>query len=79
MSYGKAPGADLFMAEYLQMAGPLLKNEIIRITQAVWTAAAQAEEGTEATQWPDKWKQGITFPLWKRKGDRHDKNTSLLG
>ena len=75
MSYGKAPGADLFMAEYLKMAGPLLKNEIIRITQAVWTAATQAEEGTEATQWPDKWKQGIIFPLWKRKGDRHDKNT----
>ena len=75
MDTGRAPGGDLFMAEYLKFGGPVLHTEIGKIVRSVWKSASTANEGEEVRHWPKAWSQGVIFPLWKRKGDRHDKNT----
>ena len=75
MHCGKAPGTDLFMTEYLKFAGDTLRTEFFAVVCALWRSASSAAPGKEADEWPSKWKEGIIFPLWKRKGDRHDKNT----
>eukprot|EP00969_Alexandrium_andersonii_P107415 4738442-Alexandrium_andersonii.AAC.1 len=41
----------------------------------MWAAAASSGEGTEAHEWPEEWKVGVTVPLWKRKGKQSDRNT----
>lgn len=75
MQCGKAPGADLFMTEYLKFAGDTLRTEVFAVASALWRSASSAAPGKEADDWPAKWKEGIIFPLWKCKGHRHDKNT----
>lgn len=74
MSCGKAPGADQFMTEYLKIGGPVLLAEVFAVVTTVWDKALRADPGQEAESWPVKWKEGIIFPLWKRKGERHNKN-----
>ena len=74
MSCGKAPGADQFMTEYLKIGGLVLLAEVYAVVTAVWDKAGRAAQGQEAESWPTKWKEGIIFPLWKRKGERHNKN-----
>ena len=75
MKMGKAPGPDMFMAEYLKFGGPALRAELFSLVQLIWSRAGTAEDGLETQQWPQAWTKGIIFPLWKRKGDRHDRNT----
>ena len=65
----------MMAAEFLKFAGPKLQNRIYKIVVQMWMKARLAEEGAEAHQWPKEWKVGIVVPLWKRKGDRKDKNT----
>ena len=43
----------------------------VRMVQEAW----DSEDGTEGENLPKEWKVGLTVPLWKRKGDREDKNT----
>lgn len=74
MSCGKAPGADQFMTEYLKIGGPVLLAEVFAVVTTVWDKALRADPGQEAESWPTQWKEGIIFPLWKRKGERHNKN-----
>jgi ribonuclease HI len=75
MSTGKAPGSDLLMAEFLKYGGPALRAELAIVISQVWQTAQDADEGQEAAEWPKRWREGIIFPLWKRKGSRHDRNT----
>ena len=75
MASGKAPGSDLFMTEYLKFAGDVLLKEVFSVVTSVWQQACSADSPNEAMTWPQGWQQGIIFPLWKRKGDRHNKNT----
>ena len=65
----------MFMAEYLKFGGPALRAELFSLVQLIWSRAGTAEDGLETQQWPQAWTKGIIFPLWKRKGDRHDRNT----
>ena len=75
MASGKAPGSDLFMTEYLKFAGDVLLKEVFSVVTSVWQQASSADSPNKAMTWPQSWQQGIIFPLWKRKGDRHNKNT----
>ncbi|CAJ1396225.1 unnamed protein product [Effrenium voratum] len=75
MQCGKAPGTDSFMAEYLKYGGPALEAEIVVLVRTAWRRAAEAPAGREAEPWPKRWREGVICPLWKRKGDRQDKNT----
>ena len=74
MDHGRAPGLDQFMAEYLKFGGRCLFDEVARVVQAAWQRASAAD-GAEASAWPDTWLKGVIVPLWKRKGNREDKNT----
>lgn len=37
--------------------------------------ATQSGENLEAAEWPQEWKVGLVVPLWKRKGEKTEKNT----
>ena len=67
MEYGRVPGADMFMAEYLKLAGPKLLQEIEQVVTRAWKYSSEANQGEEAFHWPKKWKQGIIIPLWKKR------------
>ena len=67
---GKAPGVDRFRTEYLKFAGDTLQKEVFVVVTALWQKASTAPATEEAAEWPQAWRDGIIFPLWKRKGDR---------
>ena len=71
----KAPGADKVAAEVLKYGGKELRRRVFAVVKKMWRRAVEADEGHEAYDWPEEWKVGITVPLWKKKGDRHNKNT----
>eukprot|EP00973_Karenia_brevis_P081633 11317712-Karenia_brevis.AAC.1 len=41
----------------------------------MWRAATEAGAGREAFDWPKEWRVGVVTPLWKKKGNRRNKNT----
>lgn len=61
MDAGRAPGGDLFMAEYLKFGGPVLKTEIAKLVHSIWQSASTANEGEEVRHWPKAWSNGL-FP-----------------
>ena len=64
------------MAEFFKFGGLALRAELNILVGHIWDAALNSEAGAEATNWPQRWRDGIIFPLGKRKvGSRHDKNT----
>jgi hypothetical protein len=75
MQEGKAGGDDDALVEYIKHGGERLKQEVFRIVQEMWREAAYAEKGKEGERWPKEWKIALQVPLWKKKGDRKDKNT----
>ena len=75
MKRGKTGGEDGMVAEYLKMGGTGLRTLLFRIVRQCWTSATLAEDGSEHAQWPNAWKVGVIVPLWKKKGDRRNKNT----
>ncbi|CAE8670872.1 unnamed protein product, partial [Polarella glacialis] len=66
---------DGFVVEYLKYGWEIIRNRIIEMVQHMWQCTILAEEGHEADAWPAEWKIGLVVPLWKKKGDRQDKNT----
>ena len=75
MNTKRAPGKDKFTAEVLKFGGEELRKRVHKVVQEMWTAAINSSAGSEAQDWPPEWKLGIVVPLWKRKGQRTDKNT----
>lgn len=53
MDTGRAPGSNLFMAEYLKFGGPVLQTKIAKIVRnIIWQSASTANEGEETHHWP---------------------------
>ena len=64
MEYGRAPGTDMFMAEYSKLAGPTVSGNLSDSpVQTAWQQATQADPGLEANDWPLAWQQGEIVPL----------------
>ena len=66
MKAGRASGQDGFVAEILKFGGKKLRKTF-GVVRKMWSHAAEAEEGAEATEWPEDWKVGIVAPLWKKR------------
>ena len=75
MKNGKTGGEDQMIAEYLKLGGPIMFEATLKIVDQCWLAATRAPEGGEHTAWPSSWNTGVIIPLWKKKGDRRNKNT----
>eukprot|EP00959_Pyramimonas_sp_CCMP1952_P197751 4135646-Pyramimonas_sp.AAC.1 len=75
MKTGKQPGEDGFVAEALRFGGDAIRQRVFALVKQMWKLATEGEEGEEAAGWPDEWRSGIVVPLWKKKGNRADKNT----
>ena len=74
MSLGKAAGEDEVTAELLKFGGPLLWESVVRVCREQWRLLTEAAPG-ETVSWPSEWCTGLVIPLWKKKGNRKDKNT----
>ena len=75
MKMKKAPGVDDMMVEMLKHGGLELRQVVYELVREMWRRAIAAEEGHEADAWPEGWVLGTVVPLWKKKGNRKDKNT----
>ena len=75
MKCGKAAGEDDVAVEMIRFAGNALKKTVCKIVRKHWREAGEAEAGNEAEKLPDEWKIALQVPLWKKKGERSDKNT----
>ena len=71
----RAAGEDGFMAEFLKYGGSPVCAALHNIVTRAWELATQSGENLEAAEWPQEWKVGLVVPLWKRKGEKTDKNT----
>ena len=74
MSLGKAAGEDEVTAEPLKFGGNNLWEVVVRVCREQWMLLIEAAPGAEAV-WPAEWCTGLVVPLWKRKGNKKDKNT----
>ena len=74
MSLGKAVGEDGVTAELLKFGGPNLWEQVVKVCRAQWLLLTEAAPGEEVS-WPEEWCTGLVVPLWKRKGNKKDKNT----
>ena len=74
MSLGKAAGEDEVTAELLKFGGDVLWERVVKVCREQWLLLTEAAPGTEVL-WPEEWCVGLVVPLWKRKGNRRDKNT----
>ncbi|CAJ1439366.1 unnamed protein product [Effrenium voratum] len=75
MKNAKAAGADGFVAEFYKLGSPALRRQVHGLVRAAWAEACSALDGEEGAGWPEVWNRGIVVPLWKKKGDRSNKNT----
>ena len=75
MRLGKAGGEDTMTAEYLKLAGPRMESQVFDTVLLCWRQASQQGEGPSGHDWPSAWRKGIIIPLWKKKGDRNNRNT----
>ena len=75
MKNAKAAGADGFVAEFCKLGSPALRRQVHGLVRAAWAEACSALDGEEGAGWPEVWNRGIVVPLWKKKGDRSNKNT----
>ena len=66
MKVKKAAGSDRFPGEAFKFGGRKLRKRVYEVVSA--------EEEREAEDWPEEWKTGIIVPLWKKKGNRANKN-----
>ena len=74
MSLGKAAGEDEVTAELLKFGGDNLWEAVVRVCREQWRLLTEAAPGAEVV-WPEEWCVGLVVPLWKRKGNKKDKNT----
>ena len=74
MSLGKAAGEDEVTAELLKFGGDNLWEVVVRVCREQWLLLIEAAPGAEVV-WPEEWCVGLVVPLWKRKGNKKDKNT----
>ena len=74
MSLGKAAGEDEVTAELLKFGGDNLWEVVVRVCREQWLLLTEAAPGAEVV-WPQEWCVGLVVPLWKRKGNKKDKNT----
>ena len=74
MSLGKAVGEDEVTAELLKFGGDNLWGSVVKVCREQWRLLTEAAPGAEVV-WPDEWCTGLVVPLWKRKGNKKDKNT----
>ena len=74
MSLGKAAGEDGVTAELLKFGGPNLWEQVVKVCREQWLLLTEAAPGEEVS-WPAEWCIGLVVPLWKRKGNKKDKNT----
>ena len=56
MKNRKAAGQDGFVAELLKHGGVELRKRVYKVVQKMWEAAATADRGREAVEWPEEWK-----------------------
>ena len=47
---------------------------VVRVCREQWMLLTEAAPGAEVV-WPAEWCIGLVVPLWKRKGNKKDKNT----
>ena len=59
---GKAPGIDGISIDIIKAAGEAGVELLWRVCRAVWKDEIA----------PMEWRQSITIPIWKRKGDRRE-------
>ena len=74
MSLGKAAGEDEVTAELLKFGGDNLWEVVVRVCREQWLLLNEAAPGAEVV-WPEELCIGLVVPLWKRKGNKKDKNT----
>ena len=74
MSLGKAAGEDGVTAELLKFGGPNLWEQVVKVCREQWLLLTEAAPGEEVS-WPAEWCIGLVVPLWKRKGNKKDRNT----
>ena len=74
VSLGKAAGEDEVTAELLKFGGGNLWEVVVRVCREQWLLLTEAAPGA-AVVWPEEWFVGLVVPLWKRKGNKKDKNT----
>ena len=60
--------------ELLKFGGDRLWEAVVRVCREQWLLLTDAAPGAEVV-WPDEWCIGLVVPLWKRKGNKKDKNT----
>ena len=74
-SLGKAAGEDGVTAELLKFGGPNLWVPGSRWSRSVGQLLLAEAAPGEQVSWPEEWCIGLVIPLWKRKGNKKDKNT----
>ena len=75
MSLGKAAEEDEVSAEFLKFGGNInLWEAVVRVCREQWLLLTEVAPGAEVV-WPEEWCVGLVVPLWKRKGNKRNKNT----
>ena len=74
MQVGKRGGFDDIPIELIKYGGLPLQQTVFTIISSMWSEAAAAEPGQEASQWPELVTLGVCIPVFKNKGSRSDKN-----
>ena len=67
-------GEDEITAELLKFGKDNLWEAVVRVCREQWRLLTEAAPGVEVV-WPEEWCIGLVVLLWKRKGNKKDKNT----
>ena len=73
MKFGKRGGIDDITVELIRFGGEDLRQVVFQVISDMWEEASQAPAGREAESWTPSSKSGVCIPMYKNKGDRHDK------